>query len=138
MNESSSGLGRTAQILQFLLKYRSAGVFTGLDLDAATLDAGTEPATEGKPAEFASDLEALGPTFIKIGQALSTRPDMVPAPYLAALERMQDEVAPLPFEDIRRGRGRRSWTCCARQGSRNWPTSAASPDPGAIRSFRRT
>jgi predicted unusual protein kinase regulating ubiquinone biosynthesis (AarF/ABC1/UbiB family) len=102
MNESSSGLGRTAQILQFLLKYRSAGVFTGLDLDAATLDAGTEPATEGKPAEFANDLEALGPTFIKIGQALSTRPDMVPAPYLAALERMQDEVAPVPFEDIRR------------------------------------
>jgi predicted unusual protein kinase regulating ubiquinone biosynthesis (AarF/ABC1/UbiB family) len=102
MNDSSSGLGRTAQILQFLLKYRSAGVFTGLDLDAATLDAGTELPTEGKPAEFASDLETLGPTFIKIGQALSTRPDMVPAPYLAALERMQDEVAPIPFDEIRR------------------------------------
>jgi len=102
MNASSSGLGRTAQILQFLLKYRSAGVFTGLDLDAATLDAGAEAPTEGGPAEFASDLEALGPTFIKIGQALSTRPDMVPAPYLAALERMQDEVAPVPFEEIRR------------------------------------
>ncbi|MFL6592864.1 MAG: ABC1 kinase family protein [Luteimonas sp.] len=102
MNASSSGLGRTAQILQFLLKYRSAGVFTGLDLDAATLDAGSETPTEGRPAEFANDMEALGPTFIKIGQALSTRPDMVPAPYLAALERMQDEVAPVPFEEIRR------------------------------------
>src|SRR6476619_2783556 len=99
MSESSS-LGRTAQILQFLLKYRSAGVFTGLDLDAATLSDDATTA-EGKPEEFVSDLEALGPAFIKIGQALSTRPDMVPAPYLAALERMQDNVAPEPFETIR-------------------------------------
>jgi predicted unusual protein kinase regulating ubiquinone biosynthesis (AarF/ABC1/UbiB family) len=96
----SSGMGRTAQILKFLLKYRSAGVFTGLDLDAATVEPDAT-GTEGKPAEFAHDLEALGPTFIKIGQALSTRPDMVPAPYLAALEHMQDEVDPVPFDSIR-------------------------------------
>jgi predicted unusual protein kinase regulating ubiquinone biosynthesis (AarF/ABC1/UbiB family) len=100
MNESSS-LARTSQILQFLLKYRSAGVFTGLDLDAATLPADSAVGEEGKPEQFVSDLEALGPAFIKIGQALSTRPDMVPPPYLAALERMQDEVEPEPFENIR-------------------------------------
>jgi len=100
MSESSS-LGRTAQIVQFLLKYRSAGVFTGLDLDAATLESDEATTAEGKPEEFVSDLEALGPAFIKIGQALSTRPDMVPAPYLLALERMQDNVAPEPFETIR-------------------------------------
>ncbi|HEY9400800.1 MAG TPA: AarF/UbiB family protein [Luteimonas sp.] len=101
MTDSSSGLTRTAQILNFLLKYRSAGVFTGLDLDAATIESDIAPNTEGKPAEFARDLEALGPTFIKIGQALSTRPDMVPAPYLAALEHMQDDVGPMPYEAIR-------------------------------------
>jgi predicted unusual protein kinase regulating ubiquinone biosynthesis (AarF/ABC1/UbiB family) len=101
MTDSTSGLARTAQILRFLLKYRSAGVFTGLDLDAATLDPDNLPQTEGNPEQFVDDLEALGPTFIKIGQALSTRPDMVPAPYLAALERMQDNVAPVPFEAIR-------------------------------------
>ena len=101
MTDSSSGLTRTAQILNFLLKYRSAGVFTGLDLDAATIESDIAPNTEGKPAEFARDLEALGPTFIKIGQALSTRPDMVPAPYLAALEHMQDDVGPVPYEAIR-------------------------------------
>src|SRR5207342_3808704 len=100
MNDSPSGMGRTAQILKFLLKYRSAGVFTGLDLDAATIEPDARQ-TEGKPEEFVDDLEALGPTFIKIGQALSTRPDMVPAPYLAALERMQDQVAPVPYEEIR-------------------------------------
>jgi predicted unusual protein kinase regulating ubiquinone biosynthesis (AarF/ABC1/UbiB family) len=96
----SGSLGRTAQILQFLLKYRSAGVFTGMDLDAATLEADVAT-VEGKPEEFVTDLEALGPAFIKIGQALSTRPDMVPLPYQVALERMQDHVAPESFEKIR-------------------------------------
>jgi ubiquinone biosynthesis protein len=100
MTDSPTGLARTAQILRFLFKYRTAGVFTGLDLDASTLGADA-PDTEGKPEEFVDDLEALGPTFIKIGQALSTRPDMVPAAYLAALERMQDDVVPVPFEAIR-------------------------------------
>ncbi|WP_417473552.1 ABC1 kinase family protein [Luteimonas mephitis] len=96
------GIARTTQILRFLVKYRSAGVFSGLDLDAADGVAdGETPATEGKPEEFVDDLEALGPTFIKIGQALSTRPDMVPPPFLVALERMQDDVAPIPFEQVR-------------------------------------
>ncbi len=100
-NGQSHGLARTAQILRFLLKYRRAGVFTGLDLEAASVDPVALPPPEGKPEEFVDDLEALGPTFIKIGQALSTRTDMVPAPYLAALERMQDDVAPVPYERIR-------------------------------------
>jgi len=49
MNEPATGLARTAQILRFLLKYRSAGVFTGLDLDAATRDPADTAQTEGKP-----------------------------------------------------------------------------------------
>jgi predicted unusual protein kinase regulating ubiquinone biosynthesis (AarF/ABC1/UbiB family) len=100
MTEPSHGLARTAQILRFLLKYRSAGVFTGLDLDASAA-AAEPPPTAGKPEEFVDDLEALGPTFVKIGQALSTRPDMVPAAYIAALERMQDDVAPVSFDEVR-------------------------------------
>ena len=96
----TSSLARTAQILRFLFKYRNAGVFSGVDVDASEVDA-AHAAPEGRPEEFVDDLEALGPTFIKIGQALSTRPDMVPPAYLSALERMQDDVAPAPFEDIR-------------------------------------
>ena len=96
----ASGLARTAQIVRFLAKYRSACVFSGLDVEASTADADLV-IEDGRPEEFVNDLEALGPTFIKIGQALSTRPDMVPAPYLKALERMQDDVAPLPFADIK-------------------------------------
>src|SRR5687767_2843616 len=100
MNTQSSGLARSTQILRFLLKYRSAGVFTGLDLDATEIPDADVP-IEGKPEEFVADLEALGPTFIKIGQALSTRPDMVPAAYIAALERMQDDVEPITFDLVR-------------------------------------
>jgi len=102
MTESDNNLARTGRILRFLFKYRNAGVFSGLDIDAASVAAaGDAPPTDGRPEEFVSDLEALGPTFIKIGQALSTRADMVPPEYLAALERMQDDVAPVAFDEMR-------------------------------------
>lgn len=101
MSEQATGLARTAQILKFLLKYRSAGIFTGLDHDLLLDDVDTEASPDGKPEEFVTDLEALGPTFIKLGQALSTRPDMVPPEYLAALQRMQDNVTQLPFDTVR-------------------------------------
>ncbi len=96
----ATGLARTAQIVGFLLKYRSAGIFSGMDAAAVATDS-TAAAEEGRPEQFVDDLEALGPTFVKIGQALSTRPDMVPAEYIAALERMQDDVEPLPLDTIR-------------------------------------
>mgnify|MGYP000844113505 CR=1 FL=1 len=99
MPDTSRALARHAQILRFLMKYRSAGVLSGFELDPAGPESPAD-AADGKPEAFVDDLEALGPTFIKIGQALSTRPDMVPPAYLAALERMQDDVAPLPFEVI--------------------------------------
>ena len=50
--------------------------------------------------EFAADIERLGPTFIKLGQLLSTRPDIVPPAYAEALARLQDDCDPLPFADI--------------------------------------
>ena len=51
---------------------------------------------------FARDLEALGPTFIKLGQLLSTRADLLPPEYIEALSRLQDNLEPFPFADVER------------------------------------
>ena len=80
----------------------NAGILSGTALNDplfADLDANT--ISDGKPEDFVKELEALGPTFIKIGQALSTRPDFVPPAYIVALERMQDAVAIVPAGTMR-------------------------------------
>jgi predicted unusual protein kinase regulating ubiquinone biosynthesis (AarF/ABC1/UbiB family) len=50
--------------------------------------------------ELADDLEKLGPTFIKLGQLLSTRADLLPSTYLDALSRLQDQIEPFSFEEV--------------------------------------
>lgn len=95
---SEGTMERRKQIMKFLFRYRNSGVFSGLGQDALREEATVE---DGTPAQFSRDLEALGPTFIKLGQMLSTRPDIVPPSYATALERMQEEVSPVPVEQIR-------------------------------------
>ncbi len=47
-------------------------------------------------------LQELGPTFVKFGQSLSTRPDILSDDVIAELERLQDELPPIPFSDVSR------------------------------------
>jgi predicted unusual protein kinase regulating ubiquinone biosynthesis (AarF/ABC1/UbiB family) len=76
---------------------KQAGLEDQLELDEHAL-AETAPKAE----ELASDLEKLGPTFIKLGQLLSTRADLLPTPYLEALSRLQDRIEPFPYEEVDR------------------------------------
>ena len=60
-------------------------------------DAGRRPAG----IRLRKVLEDLGPSFVKLGQIMSTRPDLIPEDILVELKKLQDEVAPEPFEAIR-------------------------------------
>jgi ubiquinone biosynthesis protein len=58
-----------------------------------------ESAPLAKAEELAADVERMGPTCIKLGQLLSTRPDIVPPAYAQALARLQDNVTAFPFAE---------------------------------------
>jgi ubiquinone biosynthesis protein len=96
-------LKRYKDVALLLVKYgrsdlvKQAGLEESLDWDETSL-AETTPKAE----ELAADLEKLGPTFIKLGQLLSTRADLLPAPYLEALSRLQDHIEPFPFAEVDR------------------------------------
>ncbi len=51
------------------------------------------------PEQLPKDLERMGPTFVKLGQLLSSRPDLMPPRYIKALARLQDDVAPFSSEE---------------------------------------
>ena len=53
------------------------------------------------PEELVEDLKKMGPTYIKLGQLLSTRPDLLPDNYLEALSSLQDDLPTVPFEEVR-------------------------------------
>jgi predicted unusual protein kinase regulating ubiquinone biosynthesis (AarF/ABC1/UbiB family) len=52
------------------------------------------------PEELADDLERMGPTFVKLGQLLSSRADLLPERYLKALARLQDKVKPFSYAEV--------------------------------------
>lgn len=53
-----------------------------------------------RPEHLRLALEELGGAFIKVGQAISTRPDLIPPEYVAEFSKLQDAAPPVPFEDI--------------------------------------
>ncbi|MEA3350617.1 MAG: AarF/UbiB family protein, partial [Chloroflexota bacterium] len=60
-----------------------------------------KPASRLSPAEHLRlSLEELGPTFVKLGQILSTRPDLVPPNFITELAKLRDTVPPAPWEDV--------------------------------------
>ncbi len=90
-------LGRYAAVATLLLKHRP---------DLITAETATAGATSGhesaEAVRLANDLETLGPTFVKLGQLLSTRADLLPPSYLDALSRLQDDLDPVPLAEIQK------------------------------------
>ncbi len=81
---------------------RRAGLESALEGDAASPEVSDAHARDGKAESLAADLESMGPAYVKLGQLLSTRADLLPPPYLHALSRLQDRVEPFPYEDVER------------------------------------
>lgn len=65
-----------------------------------TAEAEVEPDVAARAKAFAESLKRMGPTYVKFGQLLSTRPDVVPPEYIAELESLQDNVEPFSFADV--------------------------------------
>ena len=94
-----SRLKRYGEIARLLYKHGRRDLVTQAGLEE-TLGEGVEGADAGDPTDLAADLEKLGPAFVKLGQLLSTRPDLLPPAYLTALERLQDRVEPFSFAEV--------------------------------------
>lgn len=91
-------LKRYKDIARLLIQHGRSDLVKAVDADLPATEIPQE--IEGDPERLARDLEALGPTFIKLGQLLSTRSDLLPAPYLDALARLQDRVEPFSFGEV--------------------------------------
>jgi predicted unusual protein kinase regulating ubiquinone biosynthesis (AarF/ABC1/UbiB family) len=96
-------LKRYKDVAMLLIKYGRSDLISAAGLEGSVLPDEIAAETQTAPAEdLAKDLEKLGPTFIKLGQLLSTRADLLPGPYLDALERLQDHIEPFPYEEVER------------------------------------
>jgi ubiquinone biosynthesis protein len=92
-------LKRYKDIAALLIKYGRSDLVRemGGDLDVAASNHEEDPP---EARQLAEDLERLGPTFVKIGQLLSTRSDLLPPAYTEALTHLQDDLEPFPYEQV--------------------------------------
>jgi len=97
-------LKRYKDLTRLFLKYGRSDLRDHAGLDD-TLPDEDRPGEEGEETDasgMADDLEEMGPTFIKLGQLLSTRPDLFPPEVLKELSRLQDRVEPFDEEEVTR------------------------------------
>jgi ubiquinone biosynthesis protein len=102
---ATRNIGRLSEIAQvavkhgfgyFFERHRLTDLFPWIGRD------GTEEIPSERGRHLREMLEELGPTFVKFGQLLSTRPDIVPPDIVVELQKLQDDVRPVPFAEIER------------------------------------
>lgn len=94
-------LSQYRNIFLLLWKYGNADWVKNAGAEDLLIESdAAEDDSDAAPEQFVADLEAMGPTFIKFGQLLSGRPDLLPQPYLEALDKLQDNVEPFSFAEV--------------------------------------
>src|SRR5881397_3924053 len=99
-------LGRLSEIAQVAVKHGFGYWFDTHRLTDLFPRRGPRIDVDGQPSQRGQHLremlDELGPTFVKFGQLLSTRPDVLPPDIIAELRALQDDVRPFPLEDVER------------------------------------
>ena len=93
-------LRRYRQIAKVLIKYGFGELVSRMNLISplAPLKKSSKVRAKSTPVRIRLALEELGPTFVKLGQILSTRPFLLPPEYIEELSKLQDQVEPMPWE----------------------------------------
>lgn len=95
---------RYKQIIDVLIKYGFGYIVEKVGIILPLGSARQSPKSDEKMTtaqKVVLMLQELGPTFIKLGQVLSTRPDIIPHDYIKELKKLQDDVAPISFETVK-------------------------------------
>ncbi len=95
-------LKRYKDIAKLLFKYGRTDVAKQFSDRAELFDDNVLRGESAPPEELADDLEKMGPTYVKLGQILSSRADIMPERYMKALSRLQDKVKPFDYADVER------------------------------------
>ncbi len=109
---TTRSIGRLSEIAQvmvrhgfgyFLEAHRLSDLVPGRSAEARIAAAAAEQGSSSARGQHLREvLDELGPTFVKFGQLLSTRPDVVPPDIVVELRALQDDVRPFPFEQVER------------------------------------
>src|SRR5262249_4487425 len=94
-------LKRYEEIARLFLRYGHGDLVAASGLDQALAGKTPEaaPAVTPNAEDLADDLERMGPIYVKLGQVLSSRPDLLPPAYVKALSRLQNRLAPFPYAE---------------------------------------
>ena len=129
-------LGRISEIAQVAVRH-GFGYFFQRNKLSDLLPGNGHPALDALPSERGRHLrellDELGPTFVKFGQLLSMRPDILPPDIIAELRGLQDDVSPFPFEERLRRSSAWSWAAprASLQGLRPGLDGGGVDRPGA-------
>jgi ubiquinone biosynthesis protein len=110
VSSTTRSIGRLSEIAQVMVRHGFGYFFEAhklsdllpgrsADLSGAAAD---QDASSARGQHLREVLDELGPTFVKFGQLLSTRPDVVPPDIVVELRGLQDDVRPFPFEQAER------------------------------------